>query len=117
MTPIGTELDSLATREIQKAYYIGKLRKTADCIEDMSAAKLYEADLEKVIADAVSIEKAMSATSQRASNPNNTHYVIHGKSTKDVAVYCKVCSNYHPETDEFMEWRLTSFTNNLGKIS
>jgi len=38
------------------------------------------------------------------------HYVIHGTSTKGVAVYCKVCSNYHPQTGAFIEWKFTSFT-------
>lgn len=65
--------------------------------------------MEKVILDAVSIEKIMSTTSPRASSPRNTHYVIHGESTKCLKVYCKICSNYHPETGEFVGWRLTSF--------
>ncbi len=79
-------------------------------MDDMDRARLYEADLEKVIMDAIVIEKAMPATSERASNPNNTHYVIRGTSTTGVSVYCKVCSNYHPRTGEFICWELTSFT-------
>jgi hypothetical protein len=89
----------------------GKIRKTKDCMEDMTRAGLFEADVEKVIMDATSIEKAMPATSERASSPENTHYVIHGTSTGGTEVYCKVCSNYHPRTSEFIGWKLTSFEN------
>ena len=110
MTPIGTELDFLVLAEIKKVYLAKKIRKTKDCLSDMDEAGLYEADVEKVIMDANAIEKAMSATSERASHSDNTHYVIHGISTKGVAVYCKVCSNYHPQTGVFIEWKLTSFT-------
>lgn len=109
MTPIGTELDGYVLRTIQDAYLAGKVRKTMDCMEDMIRDELFEADVEKVIMEAASLEKAMQATSERASSPNNTHYVIHGTSTKGVAVYCKVCSNYHPQTDVFIGWKLTSF--------
>ncbi len=110
MTPIGTKLDDLVLKRIQDAYLTGKIRKTKDCMEDMDRARLFEADVEKVIMDAATIEKAMPATSERASNPNNTHYVIQGTSTTGVAVYCKACSNYHPQTNEFICWKLTSFT-------
>jgi len=111
MTPIGTGLDSLVIEDIRKAYLARKIRKTKDCQIDMDKAELFEADVEKVIMDAVTIEKAMPATSEWASHPDNTHYVIHGTSTRGVAVYCKVCSNYHPQTGAFIEWKLTSFTN------
>lgn len=114
MTPIGTGLDSLVIRDIKEAYLAGKMRKTLDCLGDMDKAELYEADVEKVIMDADAIEKAMPATSERASHPDNTHYVIHGTSTKGVEVYCKVCSNYHPRTGSFVEWKLTSFTRKQG---
>lgn len=114
MTPIGTELDGLVLAEIKNAYLARKIRKTRDCQDDMGKAELFEADVEKVIMDADAIEKAMPATSEWASHPNNTHYVIHGISTKGVAVYCKVCSNYHPQTGDFVEWKLTSFTRNRG---
>lgn len=110
MTPIGTELDGLVLTEIKKAYLARRIRKTKDCQADMDEAGLYEADVETVILHAAVIEKAMPATSERASHPDNTHYVIHGISTKGVAVYCKVCSNYHPQTGAFIEWKLTSFT-------
>ena len=110
MAPIGTELDELVLRIIQAAYLAGKMRKTRDCMEDMARERLFEADVEKVIMDAVAIEKAMPATSERASSPNNTHYVIRGTSTTGVEIYCKVCSNYYPQTNEFIEWKLTSFT-------
>ncbi len=80
-------------------------------MEDMSRDGLFEADVEKVVMEATSIEKAMAAKSEWASNPNNTHYVIHGTSTKGTEVYCKVCSNYHPQTSEFIGWKLTSFEN------
>lgn len=110
MTPIGTELDDFVIRTIQAAYLAGKVRKTKDCMEDMARAGLYEADVENVITHAETIEKAMPATSAMASNRSNTHYVIRGTSTSGVEVYCKVCSNYHPQTDEFIEWKLTSFT-------
>lgn len=111
MAPIGTGLDGHVLMVIQEAYMVGKVRKTNDCIEDMLRDSYYEADVEKVIMEATSVEKAMPATSERASNPNNTHYVISGTSTKGAVVYCKICSNYHPQTNEFIEWRLTSFEN------
>jgi len=104
--------DQLATyviKEIQEAYREGKIQKTNDCIDDMIRDELREADVEKVILDTTAIEKVMPATSPKASSPKNTHYVIYGKSTKYLKVYCKSCSNYHPTTDEFMGWRLTSF--------
>lgn len=110
MTPIGTELDNFVLRTIKAAYLTGKLRKTRDCMEDMARDRLFEADVENVITHANTIEKAMPATSERASSRSNTHYVIQGTSTKGVEVYCKVCSNYHPHTNEFIEWKLTSFT-------
>ncbi len=111
MVPIGTDLDEFVLRTIQAAYLAGKVRKTRDCMEDMARDGLFEADVEKVIVDADTIEKAMPATSERASNPDNTHYVIRGTSTKGVEVYCKVCSNYHLQTNEFICWKLTSFEN------
>jgi hypothetical protein len=111
MAPIGTGLDDLVLRRIQEAYLAGKVRKTKDCMEDMTRDGLFEADVEKVITDATSIEKAMPATSERASSPDNTHYVIRGTSATGVDVYCKVCSNYHPQTSEFIGWKLTSFEN------
>lgn len=80
-------------------------------MEDMGRDGLFEADVENVIMDAITIEKAMPTTSERASNPLNTHYVIHGISTKGAKVYCKVCSNYHPSSNEFLGWKLTSFEN------
>ncbi|MBE0596604.1 MAG: hypothetical protein IH614_04980 [Desulfuromonadales bacterium] len=111
MPPIGTELDALVLRTIQEAYLAGNVRKTKDCVEDMARDGLFEADVEKVITEATTIEKAMPATSQKASSPQNTHYVINGTSTRDIEVYCKVCSNYHPSTNEFLGWKLTSFEN------
>ena len=110
MTPIGTGLDEFVLRIIQAAYLTGKVRKTKDCREDMARDRFFEADVENVITHANTIEKAMPATSERASSCSNTHYVIRGTSTKGVEVYCKVCSNYHPQTNEFIEWKLTSFT-------
>lgn len=112
MTPIGTELDELVLRTILAAYLAGKIRKAKDCLEDMARAGLLESDVENVITHADIIEKAMPATSERASNRSNTHYVIRGTSTSGVEVYCKVCSNYHPKSGEFIEWKLTSFTVN-----
>ncbi len=111
MTPTGTGLDDLVLRRIKEAYLAGKIRKTKDCLKDMARDGLFEADVEKVIMDATVIEKAMAATSERASNPANTHFVIHGASTRGTEVYCKVCSNYHPTTSEFIGWKLTSFEN------
>ncbi len=110
MTPTGTELDDFVLRTIQAAYLGGRVRKTKDCMDDMARADLFEADVEKVIMEARVIEKAMGATSDKASHSDNTHYVIRGTSTKGVEVYCKVCSNYHPRTNEFICWKLTSFT-------
>jgi hypothetical protein len=111
MTPVGTDLDDFVLRTIQAAYIAGKIQKTVDCINDMDRAKLHEADVEKVIMNADTIEKAMSATSEKASHPINTHYVIRGTSIRGAKVYCKVCSNYHPQTNEFICWKLTSFEN------
>lgn len=111
MAPIGSALDGLVLRTIQEAYVAGKVPKTKDSMEDMSRDGFFEADVEKVIMEATSIGKAMEATSGRASNPKNTHYVINGTSTKGRDVYCKVCSNYHPQTNEFIGWKLTSFEN------
>ncbi|MDA3833847.1 MAG: hypothetical protein PF495_10650 [Spirochaetales bacterium] len=85
--------------------------KTKDCMDDMDRDNLYEADVEKVIMDAITIEKAMPATSERASSANNTHYVIQGTSINGAEIYCKVCSNYHPQTNNFLGWKLTSFAN------
>jgi hypothetical protein len=110
MTPIGTGLDEFVLRIIQADYLAGKIRKTRDCLEDMARAGLLEADVENVITHADTIEKAMPATSEKASNRNNTHYVIRGMSIAGVNIYCKVCSNYHPKSNEFIEWKLTSFT-------
>lgn len=109
MAPVGTSLDGFVLRLIQDAYLARRLRKTAACLADMATDGLFEADVEKVIMEATSIEKAMPATSERASSRLNTHYVIPGANTKGKEVYCKVCSNYHPRTDEFVEWKLTSF--------
>jgi hypothetical protein len=103
------QLAVLVIRNIQEAYLQGKIIKTNDCINDMLCEGLFEADVEKVIMGAASIEKVMPATSLKASSPKNTHYVICGESTKCLKVYCKICSNYHPTTGEFLEWRLTSF--------
>ena len=108
---LGSQLAALVIKEIQDAYCQRKIIKTKDCIDDMTRDGLFEADVEKIILEAVSIEKIMPAASLLASSPKNTHYVIFGESTKRVTVYCKICTNYHPETDEFMGWRLTSFCN------
>ena len=110
MTPIGTDLDDFVLRIIQAAYLGGRVYKTKDCMADMDRAELYEADVEKVIMEGVAIKKVMPATSERASSPLNTHYVIQGTSTKGMEVYCKLCSNYHPVTNDFVCWKLTSFT-------
>lgn len=109
--PIGKGLDDFVILKIQEAYLAGNIRKTYDCALDMIKANLFEADVEQVIMNAYLIEKVMCTTSQKASSSLNTHYVIPGISTKCVKVYCKICSNYHPLTNEFLEWRLTSFTN------
>ncbi|MFH1976322.1 MAG: hypothetical protein ABIJ52_12295 [Pseudomonadota bacterium] len=108
-TKHGEQLAALVIKEIQDAYLKGKIVKTIGCVDNMLREGLYEADVEKVIMGATSIEKAMPATSPKASNPKNTHYVIYGESTKCLNTYCKLCSNYHPITGEFLEWRLTSF--------
>ncbi len=95
--------------EVQGAHERGEIVTTDDCVNDMIRDGLYEADVEKVIAEASSIEKVMPATSKKASSPKNTHYVIHGESTSGVKVYCKICRNYAPDTGEFTCWTLTSF--------
>ncbi len=96
-------------KEIQGAYERGEVIATDDCTEDMIRDGLYEADVEKIITHATTIEKVMPATSKKASSPNNTHYVLHGESTSGLKVYCKVCRNYDPDTEEFTCWTLTSF--------
>lgn len=106
---IGEQLAALVIKEIQDAYCQGKIITTNDCINDMMRDGLFEADVEKVIMGASVIEKVMPATSSLASSPRNTPYVITGESKKCVKVYCKICSNYQPATDEFIGWRLTSF--------
>lgn len=106
---LGDQLATLVIKGIQDAYHQGKITKTNDCVDDMLQAGLFEADLEKVILGATVIEKVMPAKSPLATSPRNTHYVITGESTKCLKVYCKICSNYHPSTDEFIGWRLTSF--------
>lgn len=108
---IADQLGDVVIREIQGCYSRGELSESGDCINDMLRDGLYEADVEMVIMNADTIDKVMAAKSPRASNPRNTHYVIPGVSTKGRPVYCKICSNYHPETNEFIEWRLTSFCN------
>ncbi len=106
---LNDQLAKIVIREIQEQYLDQKIGRTIDCINDMLRDGLYEADIEKIIMDAAGIEKVMPATSPHASNPRNTHYVIYGESTKCKKVYCKICTNYHPDTGEFMQWRLTSF--------
>ena len=108
-TKHGEQLAAFVIKEIQDAYLKGKIVITNDCFDDMLREGLFEADVEKIIMGATSIEKAMPATSQKASSTKNTHYVIYGESTKCLNTYCKLCSNYHPVTGEFLEWRLTSF--------
>jgi len=115
MTPIGNGLERHVLETIRDAYLAGKLRRTKDCVADMLRDGLYEADLEKVIMEATEIVKVMPATSLLASSPHNTHYVIRGSSTRNIAIYCKACSNYHPRTNEFVEWRLTSFSHKEGE--
>jgi len=96
-------------RKVQNCYLRGEINRTNDCSDDMIRDGLREADVEKVIMNASVIEKVMPATSQRASSQSNTHYVIHGKSIDGRQIYCKICSNYHPVTGNFIDWRLTSF--------
>ena len=103
------QLAHYVIKEVQGAHERGEIIVTDDCINDMIRDGLYETDIEKIIMHSSSIEKAMSATSKKASNPKNTHYVIHGDSTSGMKVYCKVCRNYDPDTDEFTCWTLTSF--------
>lgn len=111
------ELSSLVIGQIQEAYSKGQLLKTTDCVNDMTRDGFYEVDVENVIKNAITIEKAMPTTSQRASNPNNTHYVIPGESSAGRDVYCKVCSNYHKMTNQFICWALTSFSNKTEKLN
>lgn len=109
VSEIGEQLAPHVIKDIQGAYQRGELIRTEDCRRDMTTFGLYDQDLQKVILSAVKIAKVMQASSLRASNPKNTHYVIYGESTSGVLVYCKVCTNYHPQTDEFICWKLTSF--------
>jgi len=106
---VADQLGCVVIKKIQDNYLAGKMRKTNDCMDDMLRDNLYEADVEKVIMGAQGIEKVMPATSAKASSPLNTHYVIYGQSTKGEEVYCKICTNYHPQTEAFLCWKLTSF--------
>jgi hypothetical protein len=108
---IAEALSPVIIRAIQDAYFAGKLRKTNDCVTDMDKNGLYEADVEKVISEMNAIYKTAPATSPRASHINNTHYSFHGVSTKGVDVFCKIASDYHPKTGDFMGYKLTSFCN------
>ncbi len=103
------QLAQYVIKEIQGAYERGQIIVTDDCEDDMFRDGLYEADIEKIITHASSIEKVMPATSKKASSRKNTHYVIRGESTAGIKVYCKICRNYDPDTDEFICWTLTSF--------
>ena len=112
---LASELSKLVLEEIQGIYLEGKMIRTNDCIDDMTGDGLLEADVEKVIMEADKFGKVMPATSQKASNPRNTHYVIYGESIKCEKIYCKICSNYHPETNQFICWKLTSFCKSVEK--
>jgi hypothetical protein len=109
ISELASQLAPRLIREIQRHYLDGNVIRTNDCVNDMIRDQLTEADIEKVIMDATMLEKILSATSLLASNIKNTHYVIYGECTKGKKVYCKICTNYHPETGEFTGWRLTSF--------
>src|SRR3990170_4540099 len=111
------ELSPLVIGQIQEAYSKGQIVQTTDCVNDITRDGFYESDVENVIMNAKTIEKAMPTTSQRASNPNNTHYVIPGESTTGIDVYCKVCSNYHRMTNQFICWALTSFSRKIEKLN
>ena len=110
---LAVEMSALVLREIRENYLEGKIIRTDDCIDDMAREGWLEADVEKVIIEATKIEKVMPAKSKRASNAMNTHYVIHGESITCEQIYCKICSNYHPVTNEFICWKLTSFCKNV----
>lgn len=109
---VGSFKDALGPfwiNEIQQAYIYRQIYKTGDCISDMEKANLYEADVHLVIMNAKEIEKIMPAKSGARINPKNTHYEIPGVSVDGRKVYCKICSTFHPDTDEFISWCLTSF--------
>jgi hypothetical protein len=101
-------LAGVVISDIQEHYFKGRMKTTLDCKDDMLRDGLYEADVEKVITEAAMLEKVMAANSPNA-NPLNTHYVIYGESTKGKKVYCKICTIYHPQTNKFIGWKLTSF--------
>ena len=109
ISALATQLVPSLIKDIQKHYIDDKIVRTNDCVDDMLRDHLMEADVEKVVMEATFIEKVMPAASLLASSSKNTHYVIKGESTKNQKVYCKICTNYHPETGEFTGWRLTSF--------
>lgn len=115
MPLIGPYLGGYIVHIIQEAYTAGKIRKTNDCMIAMARDRLNEADVEKVIMEVTSRDEVIPTTRARASSPHNTHYVMHGTSTKGEAVYCKICSNYHPRNNEFIEWKLISFEIKQGK--
>lgn len=106
---IAGQLETAIIKEIQDLYINGKIYKTNDCMNDMLRDGLYEADVEKVIMESTTIAKVMPASSPKASNSLNTHYVIHGTSTKGDKIYCKLCTNYDSKMNELIAWRLTSF--------
>lgn len=111
MAPIESEPGERVLREIQDAYLTRKVRKTRDCVKGMVQSGLFESDVEKVFMDAVSTMTAIMATAEKPDNPTNTRYVIYGRSTKGVEVCCRFSSNHHPETNDFIDWVLTSFEN------
>ncbi len=111
MAPNESEPDELVQRGIQDAYLTRKVRKTWDCVQGMARSGLFEADVEKVFMDATSTGNAIATTGEKVDNPTNTRYVIYGKSTKDAEVCCRFSSNHHPETNDFIDWVLTSFEN------
>lgn len=104
MTPIGAEKDGLVLRGIQDAYFSGSIRKTKDCMSDMTRMGIFEVDIEKVIMDAGSTER-------KDGNSSSSQYVIYGTSTKGAEVCCGISGTNHPQRAGIVHWALTSFEN------
>lgn len=109
MTLVEKEPEEYVLRSIQDAYLSRKVRKTLECIEGMARSGLFEADVEKIFMDAQTTGDGTTAAVRQGGNPNHTQYVIYGKSTSGAQVCCRFASKHHPNTNDFIQWVLTSF--------
>jgi len=106
---LGEGLSLLVLERIKSAYQSRSMIRTNDLVQDMSDARLFEADVAKFFDEIDLIYKTEKAHSPKRSHPNNTHYYMKGISIDGRDVFCKVSSSYHPDTGTFVCWTLTSF--------